>query len=475
MRTIVWFRGKDLRIADHAPLLSAVEQGEVVPLFVLGDYFFAPKRAAELPHRIQFLLESLGELEEAIHRLGSKLIVVSGKSVDVVPELAKRWRADRIVAHRWVEPFGRERDRRISESLQIPFQLFEGETLLPPGTLRTGSGTPYAKFTPFARSFWQAQQVEKQLPAPVALPPIPADLDFTTATVPTCRDLGINRNSLLQQGGEQAGHKRLQQFLSSSAATYDTLRDRMDRPGTSRLSADIKFGTVSIRTIWNAIRQSFGESAAGRAYLNELIWREFTHSTLWDRPELLNTTFRADFTDFPWSFDEHLWQAWVTGHTGYPIVDAASRQLLGEGFVHNRARMVHASFLTKHLLIHYEYGEAHYMKYLTDGDWAQNNAGWQWSAGCGCDAQPYFRVFNPTTQGQKFDPQGDYVRRWIPELRDLPAEYCHTPWLAPPIVSSAAGVTVGGSYPAPIVDHKQARERFLSLASQHMSSRKAPQ
>jgi len=217
------------------------------------------------------------------------------------------------------------------------------------------------------------------------------------------------------------------------------------------------------------VEERFGDTSAGAAYLNELIWREFTHSTLWDRPELLEEPFRSDFVDFPWRFDDRLWNAWVLGRTGYPVVDAASRQLVTEGFVHNRARMIHASFLTKHLLIDYRQGEAHYMKYLTDGDWAQNNAGWQWSAGCGCDAQPYFRVFNPMTQGKKFDPDGNYVRRWLPELRELPPKYCHEPWLAPPVIAKAAGVKIGSDYPAPIVDHKLARERFLAQAKSHLA------
>jgi deoxyribodipyrimidine photo-lyase len=206
-------------------------------------------------------------------------------------------------------------------------------------------------------------------------------------------------------------------------------------------------------------------------YTNELLWREFTHATLWDRPQLLERPFRADFEGFPWREDDEGWQAWVAGKTGYPVVDAAARQLLQEGFVHNRARMIAASFLTKHQLIHYKAGEAHYMKYLTDGDWAQNNAGWQWSAGCGTDAQPYFRVFNPQLQGEKFDPNGDYVRRYVPELAKLPAKYIHHPWDAPAKVLDAAGVKLGETYPEPIVEHGVARDRFLKIAESHLKNR----
>jgi deoxyribodipyrimidine photo-lyase len=242
----------------------------------------------------------------------------------------------------------------------------------------------------------------------------------------------------------------------------------MDLAGTSRLSADLKFGTLTTRQVWSAVESALGGSNAARSFLNELVWREFTHSTLWDRPELLETPFRPAFAGFPWKVDEALWQVWVAGKTGYPVVDAAARQLLGEGFVHNRARMISASFLTKHLLIDYRRGEAHYMKYLTDGDWAQNNAGWQWSAGCGCDAQPYFRIFNPVTQGKKFDPEGDYVRRWVPELGRMPARFVHHPWEAPDVVLDAAGVRLGETYPRPVVEHRFARERFLAVAAQHL-------
>jgi deoxyribodipyrimidine photo-lyase len=471
-RTLVWFRGKDLRITDHAALNSALAAGELIPLFVLDPYFFAPERARELPHRMQFLLESLAALHKNIAHLGSELLLVAGKSVDVVPELAARWRVTRVVAQRWTEPFGRERDRRVAARLQVPFELFEGETLLPPGTLRNGSGQPYSVFTPFARALRQRLPDVPALPAPTRLPALPGDLAGERARLPTLVELGLQENPRLQRGGERAGRARLKEFLAGAAARYDVDRDRMDLPGTSRLSADLKFGTLSVRSVWNALGGLAPRAErAVEVYRNELGWREFTHATLWDRPELLARPFRADFVDFPWSYEQSAWQAWAAGKTGYPVVDAAARQLLREGFVHNRARMIAASFLTKHQLIHYRYGEAHYMKYLTDGDWAQNNAGWQWSAGCGTDAQPYFRVFNPTLQGEKFDPNGDYVRRYVPELAKLPAKFIHRPAAAPPAVLAAAGVALGETYPEPIVDHAMARDRFLKIAASHLEGR----
>jgi deoxyribodipyrimidine photo-lyase len=467
-RTIVWFRGKDLRISDHAPLRDALAAGEVIPLFVLDPHFFAPARARELPNRTQFLLDSLCALEAALADRGSRLLVVAGKSVEVVPRLAREWKADRVVAQRWVEPFARESDRRIREALGAKFELFEGETLMPPGTLRTGAGKPYSVFSQFARVFRQTAMIGKPLPPPRRLPPVPRDIRARVTVIPTCERLGIDRNPALLHGGEQAAKARLRRFLRDAAAAYPEHRDRMDLPGTSRLSAHLKFGTISARQVWTAVENALDGTPAARSFLNELVWREFTHSTLWDRPALLEKPFRPAFEGFPWHYDEELWQAWVIGKTGYPIVDAASRQLLGEGFVHNRARMISASFLCKHLLIDYRRGEAHYMKYLTDGDWAQNNAGWQWSAGCGCDAQPYFRIFNPVTQGEKFDPEGNFVRRWVPELEKMPARYIHNPSEAPDAVLRAAGVGLDQSYPRPVVDHRFARERFLAVAAQHL-------
>jgi deoxyribodipyrimidine photo-lyase len=471
-RTLVWFRGKDLRVADHAPLRDAVAGGEVIPLFVLDPYFFAPERARELPRRIEFLLASLRELEASLAERGSRLLVVAGKSVEVVPRLAERLKVDRVVAHRWVEPVGRERDRRVRAALGDRFVLYEGETLLPPGTLRTKAGTPYAVFSRFARSFRERVAVGAPLPAPRRLPPLPRDVRVATVEVPGCEALGIAPTPAMIAGGERAANERLRRFVRRAAADYDVGRDRLDLPGTSRLSADLKFGTISVRKVWTAVDKAHGGTKGAQSFLNELLWREFAYSTLWDKPEVLEQPYQPAFVGFPWEQDEALWRAWVAGETGYPVVDASARQLLGEGFVHNRARMIAASFLTKHLLADYRRGEAHYMKYLVDGDWANNNLGWQWSAGCGCDAQPYFRVFNPTAQGETYDPAGDYVRRWVPELARLPARYIHRPWDAPAAVLRDAGVRLGKDYPRPVVGHSFARERFLAVAAQHLKGRR---
>jgi deoxyribodipyrimidine photo-lyase len=465
VRTLVWFRGKDLRLDDHRPLADALAHGEVIPLFVLDPYFFAPERAQRLPHRIQFLLESLAELALNVEHKGSRLLIVRGKSVETVPRLARELRVDRVVAQRWCEPFARERDRRIAAELHVPFELFEGETLSPPGSLRTRTGEPFSVFTAFARTFAASVKIEEPLPEPQRLPPVPADVSLVSAAIPRVSELGIAPNPRLLQGGETGARARLQSFLAGPAPSYDESRDRLDLVGTSRLSVDLKFGTLSPRRLWRELRRALPRvTSARRSFENELVWREFTHSTLWDSPRVLTEPFRPAWREFPYVDDEASFQAWIRGKTGYPVVDAAARQLLAEGFVPNRARMIAASFLSKHLLIDYRRGERHYLEFLTDGDWANNNAGWQWSAGAGLDAQPYFRVFNPTLQGQKFDPGGDYVRRWVPELERLPSAHVHAPSAAPRAVLEQAGVVLGETYPRPIVEHGVARARFLAVA-----------
>lgn len=433
MRTLVWFRGKDLRVHDHAPLREAAEQGEVVPLFVLDPYFFAPRRRAELPNRMAYLVAALAELRESIARLGSTLLIVEGKSVDLIPKLVHQWKIDRVVAHRWCEPFARERDRRIAAALDKPFDLFEGETLLPPGALKL-----YSVYTPFSKALLRELHVSKPLPPP-RLKPNP--VRHASADLPE-----VGQSPL--PAGEAAARKRLERF---DAGSYEEIRNRLDLAATSRFSADLHFGTLSIREVWAKTHAHF-------AFANELIWRDYCHAVLWHRPDALDGPLRPAFAKVHGRDpDERGWYAWVEGKTGYPVVDAACRQLLGEGFVHNRARMISAGFLTRHLLIDYRRGEAHYLKHLVDGDWANNNAGWQWSFGSGLDAQPYFRVFSPERQAERFDPQGEYIDRWVPELREVPLPYKLAPWTAP------RGM-VPPEYPKPIVEHGFARDRFIALA-----------
>jgi deoxyribodipyrimidine photo-lyase len=453
-RTLVWFRGKDLRVADHAPLRAAMAAGEVIPLFVADPFFFAPERAAAQPHRMQILLDALTDLAATIATLGSRLVVVGGRSVDTIPRLVAAWKVDRVVAHRWTEPFARERDRRVAAALAVPFLRFEGETLVPPGSVHSQAGRPYEVYTPFARAVQARTAIAAPLPAPGSLPPLPADVAASLPAhqirMPTLADLRLARNPRLLAGGELAGRDRLRSFLRGPGPDYADQRDRLDVDATSRLSIDLEFGTLSPRAVWHAAAEALGGAALAR-FQAELLWREFAYHLLWEHPDLLAQPFRPEWQGFPWRDDPVAWQAWVDGLTGYPIVDAAARQLRAEGFVPNRARMIAASFLTKHLLIDFRHGEAHYLRWLADGDWASNDLGWQWSTGCGVDAMPYHRVFNPSLQAQRFDPHGTWVRRWLPELGT-------------------------GDYPPPIVDHAAARARFLAAAAAHLrrGARAAP-
>ena len=284
MRTLVWYRGKDLRTADHTPLRAAApsasnKAGEVIPLFVLDEHFFRPAAAQRTPFRIQFLLESIASLAAKLEHLGSRLILVDGRSAEVLPRLARLWKVDRVVAQSWVAPVGRERDRVVAGKLEVPLELFDTETLCPPGSLRTGGGDPFSVFTAFARRFARAVRVDAALTAPRELPPIPADVKTRGVALPTLASLGLTHNRRVLAGGERNARTRLENWLGKHAKDYDELRDRMDLTGTSRLSADLKFGTLSVRTVWNAVERALRELSpdALRVYQNELLWREFAH------------------------------------------------------------------------------------------------------------------------------------------------------------------------------------------------------
>ena len=468
MRDLVWFRGKDLRLHDHAGV--AAGGPDAVHVFVLDPYFFAADRAQQIPRRMQCLIDGLRSLAASIATRGGRLWCVEGRSVDVIPRLAKALRVQRVLAMRWSEPFGRERDRRVGNALDCPLHLLGGETLMQPGSLRSQAGRPYTVYSPFKNSFRREYTDSGPVVPPSRFAPL-AELPsgWSSVDIPTLAELGIERNVTLPRVGEEWSSQRLAEFIGGAGEQYSVLRDRMDLAGTSRLSVDIKFGVVSPAAVWRAISSADLPEAEKEKFTNELIWREFNYSTMWDTPTILKHPFKHAWTDFPWRSNERLWEAWVDGRTGYPVVDAAARELMATGYVHNRARMISASFLTKHLRLDYRKGEAHYLKWLADGDWAQNNMGWQWAAGCGADAQPWFRVFNPMSQGRRFDPDGVYVRRWLPELASLDTRFVHAPWEASAPALEQAGLTLGRDYPMPIVDHATARTEFLAVAKAHLS------
>lgn len=468
-RTIVWFRGKDLRLDDHLPLMHALSRGgDVIPLLVLEDAYFGAD-ATRPPHRMQYFIDAVHALDADLRARGSSLVVARGKGSERVPSLMHAWGADLVVAQAAVEPGGRARDASVARTLGERFRLTEGETIHPAGTVRNLQGRPYGVFTPFSKAWRRDVSHRPSLGVPDTLPAVPAAVQEASQPLPTERETGArDRNSRVLVAGSWAAAERLARFTELSATGYKDRRDRLDLDGTSRLSADLRFGTISPRRVWRTVLEGVAPGPGLTSFENELIWREFAYSTLHDFPMIARQDFQADFAGFPWRTDDDGFGAWTEGRTGYPVVDAAARQLLAEGYVHNRARMIAASFLTKDLMVDWRRGEAWYRHWLTDGDLAQNVAGWQWTAGCGCDPQPYFRIFNPVTQAEKFDPEGAYVRRWVPELAAIPTPLIHAPWTAEPSSLRRWGVVLGETYPRPIVDHAEARDRFLAVAASHL-------
>ncbi len=338
-----------------------------------------------------------------------------------------------------------------------------------PGAIATNEGQPYRTYTPFRRA-WERLPRRMLLGRPVRLVGHQVD----PGTIPTFDQLGLGPGptadpALLATPGEAAARQRLERWLAHRIDRYSETRDRIDLvDGTSRLSADLHLGLLSATEV---VERTLGSGEGRRVFLAELVWREFYAGVLFHRPDVRQREFRTEFEGIEWARDPSASDAWRAGQTGYPVVDAAMRQLTASGWMHNRARMIVASFLTKDLLVDWRVGESHFMRHLVDGDLASNNGGWQWAASTGTDPQPYFRIFNPVLQGRRCDPEGDYIRRWIPELRHVPTAYVHAPWTMPAEVARRSRIRVGIDYPAPIVDHAEARARALAFYGANRRSR----
>ncbi|WP_028048860.1 deoxyribodipyrimidine photo-lyase [Cellulomonas sp. URHD0024] len=435
MPTIHWFR-RDLRLADNPSLLAAVEaaradDGLVVPLFVVDPVLSATAGAP----RLAYLTHSLRALDES---LGGRLVVRHGRPRDVVPAVASEVGASQVHVTAATEPYGRRRDEGLSlVRTGSPYAVA-------PGRLLTRGGTPFQVFTPFRRA-WLDHGWAPPAPRPTGSPW--AHLRSDSIPVPPATDVR------LPPAGEAAALRRWQEFLRDGLARYATDRDRPDLDGTSRLSVPLKYGELHPRTLLA------GLPASADVFRSELAWREFHADVLWHHPTAAHTSLRDVVPDDAWAAGRAelaAFAAWAEGRTGYPIVDAGMRQLRALGWMHNRVRMVVASFLVKDLHVRWQRGAEHFMAWLVDADVSQNQLNWQWVAGTGRDAAPYFRVFNPVTQGRTFDPSGSYVRQWVPELRGVDGVAVHEPWRlrTPP-----------DGYPAPIVDH--AVERKVALDDFH--------
>lgn len=466
-KTIIWFR-RDLRIQDNLALWSGIEEGSIVPVFIWSPEEETKKIVGEAAS--WWLHHSLIELDRALQDRGSKLIIRKGRSLPILNELIEETGAKAVFFNERYEPRIRLRDQQIKEVLEkkgVEVKAFHSNLLFPPLSIVNNQGQPYKVFT----SFWK-----KCLQMPIPLPKIlPATFSSAYDQVKT---LNIDELGLLPTiawykkfkkywlPGEKGAINQGEQFIEERLMGYSINRDYPYVQQVSRLSPHLTWGEISPRWIWHQLmeQEKIGFSNAQKdidGFLRQLVWREFGYHQLVSFPEMIDSPLRKEFLFFPWEEREAEFSAWKEGRTGYPIIDAGMRELWETGWMHNRVRMVTASFLVKHLLIPWQRGASWFEETLLDADLANNSMGWQWVSGCGFDAAPYFRIFNPMTQGQKFDEAGAYIRQWVPELKHLPAKYLHCPWTAPEEILREAGVELGTSYPFPIVEHSFARERAL--------------
>lgn len=477
---IVWFR-RNLRLTDNDALDAAVETGQpLLPVFIHDNNDAGAASDWWLHH-------SLESLEAGLDRLGTKLLVLSGSAAELIPALAQESGAARLYFANGYTALASAEQEAVTAGLPIDVQAFDDYYLHAPGTVTTGNDTPYRVFTPFWKACQALGEPRRPQPAPESLDPCPPDvLERVERVLPARRiaELGLLPRSpdwagglrSAWQPGEAAALSRLDTF-ESQIHDYMEQRDRPDLEATSRLSPHLHFGEISVRQVWhhaNDLAQRAGRSRGADAWLRQLYWRDFSGHLLFHFPELPAVPLRKEYEQFPWTRnDEHL-RAWQRGRTGYPILDAGMRELWTTGWMHNRVRMIAASFLVKNLLIPWQSGADWFLDTLVDADLANNSASWQWVAGCGTDAAPYFRIFNPVTQGRKFDPEGDYIRRWLPELRDLRGDDIHEPWLADGMALRLARISLGEDYPEPIVDLARSRERALDAYQELRSLIQSP-
>jgi deoxyribodipyrimidine photo-lyase len=470
---ILWFR-RDLRLQDNPALLAAHQRSApIIPVYIHDESDLTPWAAGAASR--WWLHHSLSRLDESLRERGSRLVIISGKAAAELDRLRHELQAGSVYWNRCYEPAAIARDREMKRTLSesgCDVRSFNSALLFEPHTITNKSGGPFQVFTPYWRHC-------------LTLPVEPATkFNETKLAAPNTwpESLTVNALGLLPrlkwadefpahwQPGESGAQQRLKQFLSAAVDDYDRDRNTPEHDGTSRLSPWLHFGEIGPRQIWQALRDKskgsgvFPASAGAKVFLSEVGWREFAHHLLYHFPHTPAKPLRADFAKFPWAKDPgaQKLRAWQRGLTGYPIVDAGMRQLWRTGWMHNRVRMIVASFLVKHLRLSWQEGAAWFWDTLVDADLANNTLGWQWSAGCGADAAPYFRIFAPVTQGERFDAAGDYVRRWVPELANMPPKWIHQPWNAPLEILQAAGVRLGDTYPQPLVDHATARAEALA-------------
>jgi len=470
--SVVWFRS-DLRVADNPALSAAVQWGgPIIPLFIWapdeeGDW--APGAASRW-----WLHQSLARLSDSLKSLGAPLIIRhGGRSSEILEDVVRKSQAVAVFWNRRCEPAVFERDRQVEQRLRksgCHVEVFPANLLTNPWAVRNKSGKPFQVFTAFWNSCLGSIEPASPLPPQKRLMRVSKLLESASLKALELEPR-INWASGLAaawQPGEAGAKKALRKFCSVNLTEYRAQRDFPANDGTSRFSPHLHFGEISCREVWHMLgsaAQGSGRKAPvwkHNKYVSELGWREFAHYLLCHFPDTTDKPLRSEFEHFPWRKNERLLEAWQRGRTGYPLVDAGMRELWATGWMHNRVRMIAASFLVKELLIPWQTGARWFWDTLVDADLANNTLGWQWTAGCGADAAPFFRIFNPVSHGEKFDPKGEYVRRWVPEVARLPEQWIHKPWQAPVAVLRGAGIDLGRSYPFPIVDHSEARTKAMA-------------
>ena len=466
---IVWFR-QDLRLSDNPALMAAHESGQpIIPLYILDDVNSGEWRMGGAS--LWWLHQSLKALNL---NLDGNLVFEKGNPEDILKEILKTTGANKIVWNRCYEPWRISRDEEIKKNLNdndLTVKSFNGSLLYEPLNVLKEDGTPYRVFTPFYKKGCLTRGGEPRSPIVK-----PEKLKFYQYELLSLDQLDlmpkINWYKEMKDNwcpGEEGANKRLNAFLENGLAGYKEGRNFPSQTNVSRLSPHLHFGEISPNQAWYSAKSAMIALECekdGAHFLSELGWREFSNSLLYHFPDMTRENLQKKFDQFPWNDDKEALKAWQTGQTGYPIVDAGMRELWQTGYMHNRVRMIVGSFLVKNLLLHWHHGEDWFWDTLLDADLANNSASWQWIAGCGADAAPYFRVFNPVTQGQKFDGEGGYIRRFVPELAKLPNKFLNCPWEAPDNILEFAGIKLGQNYPKLIVDLKASRERALSVFKQ---------
>lgn len=469
--SLVWFR-RDLRCFDHAALHHALMQSRrVFAAFVFDTEILAPLPRRD--RRVEFILRSIVELDSELRQLGGHLIILHGLASAEIPRLAAELGVDAVFANHDYEPYAVSRDAAVARMLQEAgrtWQSFKDQVIFEKDEVLSKSGTPFSVFTPYKNAWLKALHSKDAAQAVFPVEPYKQHLapPNTPAAIPSLADLGFEPTNLSQlriPTGMSGGQALFDDF-AERIGQYDNARDFPALKGPSYLSVHLRFGTVSIRGMArhavDAMRTAAGNGAA--TWLSELVWREFYFMILHHHPQVTRRAFKPEYDDIKWETGEEAdarFLAWCEGRTGYPLVDAAMHQLNQTGYMHNRLRMVTASFLIKDLGIDWRRGERYFAERLNDFDLAANNGGWQWAASSGCDAQPWFRIFNPVNQSEKFDPAGKFIRRYLPQLESFPDKLIHAPWRASAVEQHTMGITIGEHYPFPIVDHEDARQRTL--------------